>query len=202
MLWTSTFHQQLIPQQHDSPKQSPQTEAMHKSEPRKKLSHFTEKKADKKTRTWVASLRKTLLVACLLKYVRNDDFHVVSPNRIEVGCKNTLSLFRSKNLNSLARFSRWTVPACTLSNLMADFGRWTRATRGQSPPRIPALIRLQLELFALRYGSSAFDEKGINPVSVRFENKSWRKDVISRMEEIEIKFYNQVVQQKSRRMER
>lgn len=50
------------------------------------------------------------------------------------------------------------------------------------------LTKLSFELFALRRGSSDLKENGMNPVSERFENKSWRNEVTSRTVEADMKF--------------
>lgn len=129
--------------------------------------------------TSVAPLTKTLVVCCIWKYAKNGDFHADSPNRTDDGCKKTRSFFRSYILYSLAVFSRCTVPAWTLSNLIADGGKCTRATRGQSPPSMTALTRFVFVLLILRLGESGVDESAVNPMSNSEEKKSRRSEVIS-----------------------
>jgi hypothetical protein len=70
---------------------------------------------------------------------------------------------------------------------MAELGRWTRATRGHTPPKITAFTRFSFEALAFRISSSALAEKGMNPVSVRLENKSCRSEAMSRTVDAEIK---------------
>jgi hypothetical protein len=53
-----------------------------------------------------------------------------------------------------------------------------------------AFTRLIFELFALSDISSTLRDGGKNPVSARLENKSWRSDVMSRIEETDIRFYH------------
>ena len=71
---------------------------------------------------------------------------------------------------------------------MADLGRWTRATRGQKPPRMTAFTRLVLSLFRLREGSVGELEGEMESRDARAEKRSLRRDVISRMVEGEMKF--------------
>lgn len=125
---------------------------------------------------------------CLWKYTRKGDFHAVAPKRTEAGCRKTLPSRKSYILNSFAVFSRCSVPAWILSNLIADLGRWTRATLGQRPPRMTALMRFGLSLFVFKDGELAFAFSGINPRSLREYRKSSRRVVISRRVMWDIKF--------------
>lgn len=140
--------------------------------------------------TSVASLKNTLLVACFWKYAANGARHAASAKRTDAGCTKTRSPpRRSYSRNSRAVFSRWTVPACTRSNLIAARGSTARATCGQSAPRMTALSRFWCCEFALSEGSEDAAEGGTKPSSEREEEKSCRREVMSRIVVGEMKFY-------------
>lgn len=181
------YSQQWYYLQCDSPKRPLQTTEERIGGPIKKVNKgHSFLKADQ---TSVASLKNTLLDIYLWKYTKKGAFHAASPNSTLPGCKKTLPSRRSNILNSRAVFSRCTVPACTLSNLIADWGRWTRATRGHSPPKMTAFNRLVFSLLVLRAGVEGVEENGMKPMSARDEMKSWRRVVISRTVAGEMKFY-------------
>lgn len=140
--------------------------------------------------TSVASRRNGLDVICFWKYTTNGDFQPVSPNSMEAGCRNTLPLCSciSKNLYSLAVFSLCTVPAWTLSNLTAERGNNTRATRGHSPPRMTAFMRFTSELFLFSDGEVGVLDEGTKLSAVRDAKRSLRSQVMSRTVDGEMKF--------------
>lgn len=95
----------------------------------------------------------------------------------------------SKNLNSFAVFSRWIVPAWTLSNLIALGGKETRATLGHRPPRMMALTRLVFVLWVLRWEEVGLLLGGTKLSEDSEEKRSLRREVMSRMVEELMKFY-------------
>lgn len=125
---------------------------------------------------------------CFWKYTRNGDFHTDAPKSTDAGWRNTRPSRRSYILNSFAVFSRCTAPADTRSNLIAFRGSTTRATRGQSPPRITAFSKGTWLRFVFRTGSEGETEAGRKPVEERAERKSCLSEAMSRTVDEEIKF--------------